>query len=113
SGLLEKEQYAAHIIRPRLERRLPDFLKAPGNPKAKLAWKKPPKLLSLEPDVDLTQCWTIDRSVRPVMGFKGGSAEAHRLLNDFISKKLEGYGKRRNHPEVDATSRLSPYLHFG
>jgi len=35
------------------------------------------------------------------------------LLKEFASKKLPGYGKSRNHPEIDATSRLSPYLHFG
>jgi deoxyribodipyrimidine photo-lyase len=113
SRLLEKEQYAAHIIRPRLESRLPEFLVAPGNPKAKIAWKKPAKLHTLAPDMDLTEGWKLDRSVGPVTSFKGGSREAARLLKEFVSKKLVGYGKRRNHPEVDATSRLSPYLHFG
>jgi deoxyribodipyrimidine photo-lyase len=26
---------------------------------------------------------------------------------------LPGYGTRRNHPDLDGTSQLSPYLHFG
>jgi len=113
SRLLEKEQYAAHIVRPRLEAKLAEFLVAPGNPKAKFTWKKPAKLHTLAPDLDLAEGWKIDRSVGRVSSFKGGSVEAARLLREFVSKKLVGYGKRRNHPEVDATSRLSPYLHFG
>ena len=113
SRLLEKEQYAAHIIRPRLESRLEQYLVAPGNPKAKITWKRQAKLHTLTPDLDLTEGWKLDRSVGPVTSFKGGSSEAARLLKEFVSKKLEGYGKRRSHPEVDATSRLSPYLHFG
>ena len=35
------------------------------------------------------------------------------MLNEFIDQKLNGYGTQRNKPEVDHTSRLSPYLHFG
>jgi deoxyribodipyrimidine photolyase len=33
-----------------------------------------------------------------------------RLLRDFVRKKLKTYGKERNHPELDKTSRLSPYF---
>jgi deoxyribodipyrimidine photo-lyase len=113
SRLLEKEQYAAHIIRPRLDARLAEFLVEPGNPKAKVAWKKRAGIESLSTDVDVTEGWKIDRSVGPVTGFKGGSVEAQRLLKEFVTKKLTGYGKLRNHPELDGTSRLSPYLHFG
>ncbi len=36
-----------------------------------------------------------------------------RLFRDFLRHKLDGYGKQRNKPETDHTSRLSPYLHFG
>src|SRR5271167_1250166 len=39
--LLEKEQYAARIIRPRLRQRLEQFLTPPHNPKAKVEWEKP------------------------------------------------------------------------
>jgi deoxyribodipyrimidine photo-lyase len=35
------------------------------------------------------------------------------LLREFIRSKLPGYGMRRNRPEIDHTSRLSAYLHFG
>ena len=111
--LLEKEQYASHIIRPRLQARWPEFLKPLTNPKAKFPWKKPASLASLTDDFDVTDGWKLDRSVSPVREFRGGSKEALRLLDEFLKKKLKGYGILRNKPETDSTTRLSPYLHFG
>ena len=111
--LIEKEQYAAFIIRKKLEAQLDRFLMKPKNTRAKVAWKAPAKLRSLPPDFDLTTGWDLDRSVSPVITFKGGTKEALRLLREFVEKKLPRYGERRNHPELDGTSRLSPYLHFG
>jgi deoxyribodipyrimidine photo-lyase len=118
SKLLEKAQYAAHIIRPRLREHLKRFLIASPDPAAKVAWKKPAKLTSLNSDsdarsVNLTEGWPIDRSVSQVSKWRGGSSEALRLLEDFVQHKLPGYGTKRNKPELDHTSRLSPYLHFG
>jgi len=54
----------------------------------------------------------IDHSVAPVAA-KGGSAAAQEALNRFVETKLARYAEDRNHPERDATSGLSPYLHFG
>jgi len=114
SRLLEKAQYAAHTIRPRLQRQLKKFLVTPKNPHVHVPWKKPANLKSLNPDVDITEDWKkLDRSVPPVTGWKGGTKEGLRLLKEFVRHKLEGYSTERNHPEVDHTSRLSPYLHFG
>jgi deoxyribodipyrimidine photo-lyase len=113
SKLLEKAQYAAHTIRPRLQRRLEESLVASHNAAARHPWKKPPGLDSLDPHVDITQDWKLDRSVSPVSQWKGGTKEALRLLKDFVQRKLDGYSTQRNKPEIDHTSRLSPYLHFG
>ncbi len=113
SNLLEKAQYAAHIIRPRLQAQIERFLFASKNPTARVPWKKPKGLFSLAPDFDITEGWQLDRSVAPVPQWRGGSKEALRLLHDFIQNKLPGYGTGRNKPEHDHTSRLSPYLHFG
>jgi len=113
SKLLEKAQYAAHIIRPRLRAQLKNFLVPPRNPRANVPWKKPGQLASLTPDTDIIEGWQLDRSVSPVSGWRGGTTEAFRLLRDFIEHKLRGYGTQRNKPESDHTSRLSPYLHFG
>jgi deoxyribodipyrimidine photo-lyase len=113
SILLEKEQYAARIIRPRLQRLLGRFLVKPNNPHAKVAWQKPKGLLSLDARFDITKDWALDRSVEPVSGFRGGTKEGLRLLKEFVENALAQYPTNRNKPETGGTSRLSPYLHFG
>lgn len=35
------------------------------------------------------------------------------ILSDFINKKLDSYAEFKNNPNIDVTSHLSPYLHFG
>ena len=113
SNLLRKEQYAAYIIKPRLQAHLGRFLVPLKNTKAKVAWKKPKALQSLDREFEITQGWPLDTSVGPVSGFRGGTTEALRLLEEFIKHGLATYGTKRNKPEVNGTSRLSPYLHFG
>ena len=113
SSLLLKEQYAAHIIKPRLQAQLGRFLVASKNPKAQVPWKKPEGLQALDPDFDITQNWPLDTSVGPVSGFRGGTSGGLKLLAEFIKNGLTGYSVKRNKPELNGTSRLSPYLHFG
>jgi len=113
SKLLGKAQYAAQFIRPRLQPHLKKFLVPAGNPRARVAWKKPAGLTSLECGSDIRQGWHLDRSVSPITNRRGGTVEALRLLREFVHSKLRGYGMRRNKPEIDHTSRLSAYLHFG
>jgi deoxyribodipyrimidine photo-lyase len=116
SQLLEKEQYAARVVRPRLQKRLKQFLTPPSNAKAKIAWEKPRGLEVLPDDgsIDLTERWKdLDRSVQPVDSLRGGTTEGLKLLHDFIRHKLAHYPERHGKPETDGTSRLSPYLHFG
>jgi deoxyribodipyrimidine photo-lyase len=113
SKLLEKEQYAAFIARPRLHVQLKQFLVASTNPQAKVAWTKPRRLKVLALDCDLTEGWNIDRSVPLVAQWKGGAREGLRLLKELVQHKLPNYNQDRNHPEREGTSRLSPYLHFG
>ncbi|MEJ5365881.1 MAG: hypothetical protein WHS86_12315 [Desulfosoma sp.] len=43
----------------------------------------------------------------------GGTEAARRRLRDFLHCKLSRYAVDRNHPDEEATSGLSPYLHFG
>jgi deoxyribodipyrimidine photo-lyase len=116
SKLLEKEQYAARIIRPRLKQRLKEFLTPQFNIKAKTEWAKPRGLESLPDDgsLELTERWKdLDGSVQPVNSFRGGTNEALNLVRDFVTHKLGHYPERHGKPEIDGTSRLSPYLHFG
>jgi len=48
-----------------------------------------------------------------VDSFTGGTRAALKRLSEFLSLKLKDYEVQRNRPEIDGTSRLSPYLHFG
>jgi deoxyribodipyrimidine photo-lyase len=114
SKLLVKEQYAARIIRPRLKAEFGQYLVPCSNAVAKFEWKAPKGLKRLSPDFDITEDWEgLDRSVEPVDSFRGGTSEGLKLLKDFVEKKLRHYPERHGWPEVDGTSRLSPYLHFG
>ena len=42
-----------------------------------------------------------------------GEKGAQKKLDDFIHDNLVGYKRNRDFPEKDATSRLSPHLHYG
>lgn len=113
SKLLQKAQYAARTIRPRLQRELKRFLITPGNPKAKVPWEMPAGCQSLAVDTAVTDGWPVDRSVSPIADFRGGTKQASKILREFIAKRLKGYSRNHNHPESDSTSHLSAYLHFG
>jgi deoxyribodipyrimidine photo-lyase len=107
--LLGKEHYAARTIRPKIRALLVQFLKPLHNPTAKLIWQKEPTLV----DNSLLEKLPLDRAVQPVSAFVGGSMEASRRLKEFLQFRLSGYAMRRNKPDLDGTSQLSPYLHFG
>ena len=54
----------------------------------------------------------IDHAVAPVP-LEGGATAARARLDSFLDGGLSRYGEAHNQPELDATSRLSPWLHFG
>jgi deoxyribodipyrimidine photo-lyase len=114
SKLVGKAQFSAGVIRPRLMRMLPEFLRPYENARAEKAWKKPRGLHTEDVRADLTRGWRgFDRSVKPVEEWQGGSKAATKRMVLFVAKLLEGYERERSRPEVDGTSKLSPYLHFG
>lgn len=55
----------------------------------------------------------LDHSVLPVQHVAGGSTEAMRRWQEFFEDRLMNYSKDRNEPELNGSSGLSPYLHFG
>ncbi len=54
----------------------------------------------------------LDHRVGPV-ALEGGSAAGERAWARFLHRTLARYAEERNHPDADAASGLSPYLHFG
>ncbi len=114
SKLLEKAQFSARVIRPRLMRRLPEFLQPYESPRAEVSWRSPRGLQSENVHADITRGWReFDRSVDPVEEWRGGWRTAMNRVELFVAEMLAGYERDRNRPELDGTSKLSPHLHFG
>jgi deoxyribodipyrimidine photo-lyase len=109
--LLGKEHYAARTIRPKIHALLPKFLQPSPNRVAKVKWRG--RVISLVPTANLLDQIPLDRSVGPISAFTGGAAAARKILGRFIRDTLAGYAARRNQPDLEGTSQLSPYLHFG
>ena len=114
SKLMEKAQYGAYTIRPRLYRLLPEYLVPYENLHADHSWERPKGFYADDVHQDMTRDWKdLDRSVLPVEAWKGGTRAALQRLKYFSGKLLEDYDAQRNHPEIDGTSCMSPYLHYG
>jgi len=103
-----------HHFRPHLKAELPQYLVAAPKirPDHKWQMRKAPPSFSLSGDITYG-FKGLDRSVRPVDTFTGGTQAALKRLREFVRDDLKNYEETRNHPEVPGTSRLSPYLHFG
>jgi deoxyribodipyrimidine photo-lyase len=109
-----KEEYSAATFRPKISALLPRFLvpcqeeipirEVRGSDMETLAEESIGALLSR---------LGIDRSVGSVDAFQGGTSQALERFTTFLDKKLDGYPEDRNDPIQQATSNLSPYLHFG
>jgi len=113
SALLEKEQYAARTLRPRIQRLLPAFLEPVEDPRPRVRWEPRSGLFSRPHEDPWLEGFPMDRSAAPVSGLVGGTSRGMALLDAFVRERLAGYGSGRNDPSRRATSRLSPYLHFG
>jgi len=113
SVLLEKEQWSAGTMRPRVMRHLDLCLRPSARPQADVTWRAPRGLARVRPEMSLLDHVPVDRRVSPAPGWRGGRRAAIARLDAFVEQRLAGYSTLRNKPEADGTSRLSPYLHFG
>ncbi len=109
-----KEEYSAATIRPKIMKKRQSYL-------TKLSKTKPVRnslnlefaSLDLKDDKEFASDRNMDKSVKTVRYFRGGSSEASKHLENFIKNKLSDYPEHKNDPMVDCLSNLSPYLHFG
>jgi deoxyribodipyrimidine photo-lyase len=53
------------------------------------------------------------RETVPTAAMRGGTEAARARLSAFLDRHLADYGEGRNHPDDDASSGLSPWLHWG
>lgn len=106
-----KREYTAATLRPKLHRRLDEFLEP---------FPEPPVL----PAGNLTGFAPVDwgaaaafvagdPTVPPVASAVAGAAAATARLTAFVAERLGDYAAKRNDPNAGATSGLSPYFHFG
>lgn len=109
----EKQEYAARTIRPKINKKLDDYLR----PLATTPLKKSSLSLgvpgeSLDQLDQLLDSLSIDDSVKPIDEFPGGTSHAASRLREFLENDLSSYGERAD-PNDPHVSYLSPYLHFG
>jgi deoxyribodipyrimidine photo-lyase len=116
----ERAYPTAAGFRRHLQRSLKDHLAQLPNPDPLRDLRLPP-LEALPATVtkkwqsaplDLLERLPIDHSVTPV-ATGGGSASGRKLVEDFVTARLMNYSSKHNQPGTDATSCLSPYLHYG
>lgn len=110
----DKEEYAARTIRPKIHKVLNDYLVPLGEVKVKRSSLK----LNFDGldilDVDgVLAKMKIDRRVGRVDTFVGGEVAAQKMLQSFVASRLDGYATKRNDPNENGVSHMSPYLHFG
>lgn len=114
---LEKREYAAYTIRPKIKRLLPEYLKplVMPTPAKRFRGTLPDFHTTVTPAniAALVASCDIDHSVKPSITYRGGSVAAQQHLRHFLTKNLRRYARERNEPSAHATSNLSPYLHFG
>ncbi len=125
-GITEKDPYSAYLFRKIMQK---NFIEAYTNPPKKNPLddlvnqqqiKLDPHTFSKLPDAknaldDIPKFISglnINHEVKPIT-WHGGRSAALGMLGKFIQYGLLEYDEKRNHPDENKTSRLSPWLHFG
>jgi len=91
----DKREYAAYTIRPKIRKMLTEFL----TPVPAIRVRH--KFGGTRPEF------------AGAIHSTGGSVAAHKRLRGFLTHNLHRYANLSNQPSENATSGLSPYLHFG
>lgn len=105
----DKEEYGAYTIRPKIRKQLHEFM------------DEFPPMVRQRKDLSLVRNnWEAlerasitDRSVPPVDWISPGEEAACAVMERFFANGLRSYASKRNDPNDDAVSGLSPYIRFG
>jgi deoxyribodipyrimidine photo-lyase len=121
----QKQEYAAHTFRPKLYGLLPEFLEEfpELEPNSRSSEISPgasiPGILSRAQETEIKALLpggishkSGDSLFEPEH-FKPGEKAARKVMESFLTDRLDSYSKLRNDPTKNALSNLSPYLHFG
>jgi deoxyribodipyrimidine photo-lyase len=110
---MDREAWSAGVLRPRIQRRLPDFLSPLKTRRLRAGTVEYGRAATGVRADELLAGMELDRSVSPAAWIEPGESAARRTLRDFIRHKLEDYPRLSSDPGADCLSGLSPYLHFG
>ena len=116
----DKKEHAARTIRPRITKRLDEFL-VPLEPtpleKDASSMGLPDEEVDLSDDAKIGEA--LDRlgyggdGVPPVPLFRGGEDAAEAVFERFLEESGSVYAEHRNQPQTSDVSHMSKYLHFG
>lgn len=132
----DKQEFAAYTFRPKVHKKLDEFLvhfpiltgnreQVTGNSelrqqlalptfkKNKLIITSTKKWEQVTVETLLQSMSNLNSDVKPMTWCKPGEKAALLALDTFLEKGLDTYDEKRNDPNQDAQSNLSPYLHFG
>lgn len=107
-------EFAARTIRPKIHRKLAEFLKSGRSPAVVLpSLDLAKRSLALDDPAARCRALGVDKSVPPSDRLVGGLSAANRFLDRFIGHRLADYAADASDPVLDGCSHMSPYLHFG
>lgn len=125
-GLTDKDPYSAYLFRKIVQKKFIDAYTSPpaSNPLDRLknrseillddlssgSLSRPEKVFENIPG--FIEGLAIDHSVKPV-DWHGGRSAGLDMLGKFLQNGLQVYDEKRNDPDEQKTSRLSPWLHLG
>lgn len=126
-SLVSREHLTARGFRTEVERLIPEFLHPVGDVEPRVRTPvdfgfdltRPASGVGKKERNDYPPISTlvarcdIDHSVAPSPVIRGGPTAARARLDAFLATGLPRYAEERGDPNADASSRLSPYLHFG
>jgi len=109
-----KEEYSAATIRKKIHRHLAKYLVPLRSRRLKnTSLNQTSSSFNIADIGQALNQLDIDQSVDKTDYYHGGTSWGKKLLRDFIHSKLSDYARSRNDPNIDGTSQLSAYLHFG
>lgn len=106
-----KQEYGAYTIRPKIHKLLTEFL----HPIPKIKKMNEENVEGLKPInwKKVRTYFTFKKYPKKVDWIVPGENEAQKTLENFIESGLYGYAEKRNDPNLNAQSGLSPYITFG
>jgi deoxyribodipyrimidine photo-lyase len=110
----DKEEYSAATIRGKIWAELKEYLTPMKKTRLKVdSTNLRPESFDIDDINKALSRLDINRKIKRVERFPGGTKKAVKLLQEFIDRKLNTYDKNKSDPTIDGVSHLSPYLHFG